>query len=70
MTSSLSGVTNDSGPSVIISGRSGGDGAPDRLAHSEIADSSSVDVDSKSLEMASGFDLNLMHPQSIFGALL
>jgi len=70
MTSSLFRVTNNSGSSVIISRRSGGDGAPDRLAYSEITDSFSVDVDLKSLEIASGFDLNLMHPQSIFGALL
>jgi hypothetical protein len=62
MTSSLFRVTNDSGSSMIISGRSGSDGAPDRLAYSEITDSSNVDVDSKSLEMASGFDLNLIHP--------
>jgi hypothetical protein len=61
MTSSLFKVTNDSGSSMIISGRSGGDGAPDRLAYSEITDSFNVDVDLKSLEMASGFDLNLIY---------
>jgi len=46
---------------MIISRRSSGDSAPDRLAYSKIADSSSVNVDLKSLEIASGFDLNLMH---------
>jgi hypothetical protein len=70
MTSSLSRLTNDSGPSVISSGRSVGDGASDRLARSEIANSAIVDVDSQPLETASSFDLSLMHPQSIFAVLL
>jgi len=61
MTSSLFKVTNNSSSSMIISRRSSGDSAPDRLAYSKIADSSSVNVDLKSLEIASGFDLNLMH---------
>jgi hypothetical protein len=70
MTCSLSKLTNDSGPSVISSGRSVGDGASDRLARSEIANSAIVDVDSQPLETASSFDLSLMHPQSIFAVLL
>lgn len=55
---------------MISSGRSVGDGASDRLARSEIANSAIVDVDSQPLETASSFDLSLMHPQSIFAVLL
>jgi len=61
MTSSLFKVINDSGSSMIISEHFNGNSAPDRLVHSEITDSFNIDVDLKSLEIASGFDLNLMY---------
>ena len=56
---------------MLISVRSGGDGAPDRLnlVHSEISNSSSVDGGSRPFPTAFGLDLNLMHPQSIFAVL-
>jgi hypothetical protein len=56
---------------VLISRRSGGDGALERsnLVHSEVDNSSSVDRDSRLSETAFGFNLNLMQPQSIIAAL-
>ena len=64
-------MTDDSGPSVLISGRSGGDGAPERsnLLHSEIDNCPSVDGDSRLSEADFGFHQNRMQPQSIFGIL-
>ncbi len=65
MTTALSGATNDPEPSVLISKRSGGDGAPDRWKlHSEVEESRRAN--STSPDVAFAFDPNLMHPQSIF----
>ena len=54
---------------MLISGRSGGDGAPDRtnVVHSVFA--SCVEGVSRPVLTAFGFGLNLMHPQSIFAVL-
>ena len=69
MTTSLSGMTNDPKPSALISKRSGGDGASDRWKlHSDV--DKSRHTDSTSLDTAFAFDLNLMHPQSIFAVSL
>ena len=56
---------------MLISGRSGGDGAPDRtnVVHSVFANSSCVEGVSRLVLTAFGFGLNLMHPQSIFAVL-
>ena len=64
MTTSLLGVTNDPTLSLLVSRRSG-DGAVDRLNGSEIENSPSVERDVRSLDTASGFDINLMQPQNI-----
>jgi hypothetical protein len=71
MTTSLFGVTDDSRPSVLIFGRSSGDGAPERsnLLHSEIENCPKVDENSRLSEADFGFHQNRMHPQSIFGIL-
>ena len=60
MTTSLSGATNDPEPSVLISKRSGGDGASDRWKlHSEVEESCCAD--STSLDTAFAFDPNLIY---------
>jgi hypothetical protein len=59
MTTSLFGVTDDSGPSVLISRRSGSDDTLERsnLLHSEIYNCPSVDRDSRPLEADFGLPL-------------
>jgi hypothetical protein len=71
ITTSLFGVTNDSWPFVLISRRSSGDGVLKRLnlIYSKVNNSSSVDRDLRLLEIAFGFNLNLMQLQSIIAAL-
>ena len=65
MTTALSSATNDPEPFILISKRSGGDGASDRWKlHSEVEESCCAD--STSPDAAFAFDPNLMHPQSIF----
>jgi hypothetical protein len=71
ITTSLFGVTNDLDSPVLISEHSSGDGALDRsnFFYSGFSKSSSIDEVSRPFLIAFGFDLNLMHPQSIFTVL-
>jgi hypothetical protein len=57
---------------MLVSGRIGGDSALDRsdLVNSEIASFSGVDKGLRHLETALGFNLNLIHLQSILDVLV